>query len=483
MIAGRYTLDREVGRGGMGAVWLGRDEVLGRQVAVKRIGLAPGASDADLHRAEREAKLAARLNHPHVVAVFDLVDEGDQQWLVMEYVEGTNLSGLLRDRGRLTPDQAAPLLGQAADALAAAHAAGIVHRDVKPSNMLVTDEGHLKLSDFGIARAEADPSLTQTGLVTGSPAYLAPEVASGSTATDRSDVWSLGASLYHALSGHPPYEVKDNVLGALYRIVHEDPPRLDDAGWLAPLLEHTMTHDPAERWPMHRVRDFLAAGPGSAETAVLPRAGSGETQRLSVLPPVSTGVAPVVTPAAAAAATGGRAERPRRAGRVLAAALALVAIAAVTGLAFVLGNDRATEQPATAAPGSGGSASGSPEASPSGSPSGSPSPTAQPRPTAASMTAFVDQYIPLAASDPESAFAMLTPAFQQASGGLDGYLGFWGTVRRAEVLDVSADPAAGTVSYVYRRQTEAGGGPVEESVTLQLQQQSDGSYLIAGDLS
>ena len=168
-IAGRYTLEREVGRGGMGAVWLGTDRVLGRQVALKRLGRRPGAGTTDFERAEREARLAARLNHPHVVAVFDLVEEGEEHWLVMEYVEGRTLSELVREDGALTPDEAAPLLRQAADALAAAHESGIVHRDVKPSNILVTAEGQVKLSDFGIARAEADASLTQTG-----PGHRAP---------------------------------------------------------------------------------------------------------------------------------------------------------------------------------------------------------------------------------------------------------------------------------------------------------------------
>ena len=264
MIAGRYTLDREIGRGGMGAVWLGTDQTLGRTVALKRIGIAPGGGTPDVQRAEREARLAARLNHPHVVAVFDLVDDedSDQQWMVMEHVEGTNLSEIVRANGPLPPDQIAPILAQVADALAAAHTAGIVHRDVKPSNILVTPDGNVKLTDFGIARSEADAALTQTGLVTGSPAYLAPEVATGQSATEASDVWSLGATLCHALTGKPPYEVGDNVMGALYRIVHEDPPRPDNAGWLRPLLAASMVKDPAaqvERRPGPRLPRGRAA--------------------------------------------------------------------------------------------------------------------------------------------------------------------------------------------------------------------------------
>ena len=203
MIAGRYSLVREVGRGGMGAVWLAHDEALGRDVALKRIGMVPGADTTDLARAEREARLAARLSHPHVVAVFNLVVDDDAQWLVMEYVEGATMSQLVREEGPLTPDQAAPLLWQAADGLVAAHQAGIVHRDVKPSNILVDRHRRVKITDFGIAHVTADPSLTQTGLVTGSPAYLAPEVAAGQRGDASSDVWSLGATVFHMLSGRP----------------------------------------------------------------------------------------------------------------------------------------------------------------------------------------------------------------------------------------------------------------------------------------
>lgn len=473
MIAGRYTLDREIGRGGMGAVWLGRDEVLGRAVALKRIGMSPGAGAPDLERAEREARLAARLNHPHVVAVFDLVVEDDQQWLVMEYVENVTLAQLVRDDGALTPDEAAPLVGQAADALAAAHAAGIVHRDVKPSNILVTRHGQVKLSDFGIARAEADASLTQTGLVTGSPAYLAPEVASGQSATDASDVWSLGATLYHALSGAPPYDAGENLMGTLYKIVHEEPPRLTDAGWLAPLLEATMTREPGDRWPMARVRDFLQSGPaGGATVAPDP----SRTQVLSDVPATaatSTAATPSPTgppsvelaPEPVAATT--RASGLRR-WAPLIAGLALLLVLGLVGWAVLAGGG-SSKEPSAQAP------------SPGPGRSGSSSPSPQPdRPTAAGMETFIRDYLATVTTDPASAFAMLTPGFQQASGGIKGYRGFWDTIRSADLVSFStADPASLTVGYTveYTRQD---GSTARDDVSLQLVYQ-DGDYLIDGE--
>ena len=491
MIAGRYTLVREIGRGGMGAVWLGRDEVLNREVALKRVGMMPGGSSPDLERAEREARLAARLNHPHVVAVFDLVTEDDHQWLVMEYVEGVTLSGLVNRDGALTPDQASPLIGQAADALAAAHAAGIVHRDVKPSNILVTPQGQVKLSDFGIARAEADASLTQTGLVTGSPAYLAPEVASGQTATDASDVWSLGATLFHALSGRPPYEVGDNLMGALYRIVHEEPPRLVNAGWLGPLLEGTMTREPEDRWTMDQVRDYLENGP--AGTVVRPAPTSvaggepGRTQVMSrAVPPVDPTPAPAATPAEPPPAA-----EPRKGRGALLPALVAVVAALVIGLlayAVLSNRDASTDQPSaqpTETPDRS-SASASESPSPSRSPSPSPSPTSEspspsptPQPTAKGMESFIADYLATVTQDPRAAFAMLTPDFQDASGGLSGYRSFWDTIASAELATISADPKTQTVSYTVEY-TREDGSTTTDDVSLQLLFE-DGQYLIAGE--
>jgi eukaryotic-like serine/threonine-protein kinase len=465
VIAGRYDLEREIGRGGMGAVWLGRDTVLGREVALKRIGLLPGAATPDLQRAEREARLAARLNHPHVVAVFDLVDDEGDTWLVMEYVEGITLSGLIARDGALTPDQAAPLIRQAADALAAAHAAGIVHRDVKPSNMLVTPDGEVKLSDFGIARAEADASLTRTGLVTGSPAYLAPEVASGSTATEASDVWSLGATLFHALAGRTPYDVSENLMGALYTIVHEEPPRLDDAGWLTPVLEHTMTPRPEDRWTTAQVSDFLDRG---REVTIHPEPAVGAaddgTRLLQHTPAEPVAVPPVAVDPHLAPPPG-RTGRRRSPWPWIAAA-AVVVMLAVIGFAArnALGGDQ------TAA------SSGPPRTPSSGRSTHGTSTT-----KAEAMQQFLDTYLATVTSDRHAAWQMLTPAYQSASGGFGGYSGFWATIRSATPSNVTADPADSTVTYDVAY-VKANGDQTSEHHTLQLV--PDGSsYLISDQLS
>jgi serine/threonine protein kinase len=467
VIAGRYELVREVGRGGMGAVWLATDTVLGRQVAIKKVGAVPGGATPDLQRAEREARLAARVNHPHVVAVFDLVSDDHSQWLVMEYVEGVNLAGLVAQQGALSPDKVAPLAAQAADALAAAHAAGIVHRDVKPSNILVNALGQVKLSDFGIARAEADASLTQTGLVTGSPAYLSPEVASGESATDASDVWSLGATVFHALAGRPPYEVGDSLMGALYRIVHEEPPRLTDAGWLAPLLAATMTREPSHRWSMAQVRDFLAAGPqaGSPQPVPTGLAEADDPHETRVLAPAAA--APVAGPAAPAApgdaeAPADRGSRRRSSLLPLAVLGAVILVALIAVLLLTLGDEPATT-PRTA----------------DNSPSESQTTTTPPQPNRADMEAFIDNYLATAPNDPETTYEMLTPAFQEQSGLLDGYTGFWSTIESAELVDISADPDALTVAYTVHYVKE-NGEEVTDDVVLQLDFQG-GKYLIAGE--
>ena len=482
MIAGRYTLEREIGRGGMGVVWLGRDEVLGRAVALKRVGMFPGGSHPDLERAAREARIAATLNHPHVVAVFDLVTDGDEQWLVMEYVEGVTLAGLVQREGALSPARAAQVVGQAADALAAAHASGIVHRDVKPSNILLTTTGQAKLTDFGIARAVADASLTQTGLVTGSPAYLAPEIAAGHVATAASDVWSLGATLFFALAGRPPYEVGDNVLGALYRIVHEEPPRLSNAGWLSAPLSSTMAKDPGERWSMSRLRDHLAAGPAAGAVPAMAAAPAPErTQVLTPLAPVGEQRGATRDPDPTAAGVplvmpeDPRGPREPRGPRRRPGPLVILAAAAVVLLLLLVGWLALRDDPQQAAQPDGGD---SPTRSASPSPDRSPSPSPS-RPRAKEMRAFVEDYLATVTSAPDQTWRRLTPAFQEASGGFASYRGFWSTIESASPSNVRADTRGMTVSYSVQY-VEKGGGTSSDDVTLQLVRRG-GGYLIAGE--
>ncbi|KOX17261.1 hypothetical protein ADK67_38895 [Saccharothrix sp. NRRL B-16348] len=239
-----------VGSGAMGVVWRARDELLDREVAVKQLrwpDLTADEGEVARARAMREARNAARLQHPDAISVFDVVVEDGRPWLVMEYLPSRSLAGLLAERGRLSPDEAARIGGRVAAALAAAHAAGIVHRDVKPSNVLIGHGGTVKLTDFGISRAVGDGTLTDSGMITGTPAYLAPEVARGEQPDQASDVFSLGATLYAATEGQSPHGVSDNSFGLLYRAAAgliEPPTR---SGPLTGVLTRLLAADPAER--------------------------------------------------------------------------------------------------------------------------------------------------------------------------------------------------------------------------------------------
>ena len=466
MIAGRYTLGREIGRGGSGTVHLALDEMLNRQVAIKRIGLIPGSDNAELERAEREARLAAALNHPHVVSVFDLVDDDDVRWLVMEYVDGQTLSERVRAGGPLEAAEAATLLSQTADALVAAHANGIVHRDVKPSNIMIA-HGAAKLNDFGIARSREDASLTQTGLVTGSPAYLAPEVASGSSATPASDVWSLGATLFHAVTGKPPYDMGDNLIGALYKLVHEEPPRLPEDHPLAGLLSVMMTREPEHRWPMQRVRDELArVARGERSTVVAPDGVPPTVERTGELPTMAAPASPVAPPPLAPTP---RPARQRRSGIGWGwiAAAAVLAVAAIVA-AYVWAG-RGTPEAAD---------NDSPDSAQTSETTSNP-PSSSPEDTREQMDAFIASYLATVTRDPESAFEQLTPEFQKVSGGYDDYLGWWSTVRSARVAAIESNPSDLTVGYTVRYVMKTGRSQTQQ-VRLQLQRQDD-RYLIAGE--
>jgi serine/threonine protein kinase len=251
LIAGRYQVLDEIGRGAMGVVWRARDERLDRVVAVKQLD--------DRGRALREAQLAARLRHPHAVTVHDVVDQDDTRYLVMEYLPARSLADILLDRTTLPAHEVATIGAQLASALAAAHGEGIVHRDVTPGNVLLTSAGVAKIADFGIARAHDAATITGGGIIAGTPAYLAPEVANGGAAGYPADVFSLGATLYHALEGTPPYGTDDNPIVVLMRAAHDQVPPPTHPGPLTDVLVRMLHRDPTQRPTMAEVQDLLDA--------------------------------------------------------------------------------------------------------------------------------------------------------------------------------------------------------------------------------
>jgi serine/threonine protein kinase len=247
----------------MGVVWLAMDERLQRQVAVKQLllqpDLSPRATDEARARALREARIAARLQHPNAIVVYDVAEHDGEPCLVMEYLPSRSLAAVLGERCQLPVPEVASIGRQIASALAAAHAAQIVHRDVKPGNILITDDGTAKITDFGVSRAAGDVTVTQTGMMAGTPAYLAPEVARGQVPTSASDVFSLGATLYAAVEGRGPFGDSDNPLALLHAVAGGQviPPR--HAGPLSAVLMKLLAKDPTARPNMLRAGLELAA--------------------------------------------------------------------------------------------------------------------------------------------------------------------------------------------------------------------------------
>ncbi|MFF5231249.1 serine/threonine-protein kinase [Dactylosporangium sp. NPDC000521] len=277
-LGGRYRLDERIAGGGMGDVWRGTDEVLGRTVAIKVLLPALLEEAGFAERFRGEARTMATINHPGVVDIYDYGSEGGTAFLIMEYVEGDALSRTLSRVGRLTPARAMALVAQAADALHAAHEKGIVHRDVKPGNLLVRPNGTLVLTDFGIARSAAVAQLTAAGSVLGTASYISPEQASGAQATPLSDVYALGVVAYQCLSGQRPFE-GDNPLQIAMRHVRDMPPPLpaDIPPPIAQLVERAMAKDPSARWPSaaalaQAARRVSGAGGGTSAGPGIPMA-------------------------------------------------------------------------------------------------------------------------------------------------------------------------------------------------------------------
>ena len=351
LVSGRYRLLDQVGRGAMGIVWRSRDELLDREVAVKQIVLPFLASQAEARasyqRTLREARTAARLNHPGVVTVFDVIEQDGSPWIVMELIRARPLDQFIAEDGPLPPADAARLGRELLDALTTAHAAGVLHRDVKPSNVLIGPDGKPVLTDFGIATIQGDPSLTQAGMVVGTPGFAPPERVRGQPATEASDLWSLGATLYAAVEGRGPFDRAGGSAAIVASVATEPAPRAPSAGPLGPVIEALLRADPALR-------------PGAATTARM--LAEAETASLR-LESAGTGQA-----GTGRAGTGQAGQTPGTGGRAVLAAAPGSAPEATTATSVVLvpasadpAADRTlTDRSAAGCPGSGAAAGAAP---------------------------------------------------------------------------------------------------------------------------
>jgi eukaryotic-like serine/threonine-protein kinase len=250
LIADRYRLRDVIGRGGMGVVWLAADELLDRDVAIKESVRPPEVDDAEWdilrERSLGEARTAARLNHPNIVGVFDILEQGGRPWLVMQLVPFPSLSDVLQRSGPLSPGHAARVGLSVLAAIQAAHSAGVLHRDVKPGNVLLGPDNQVVLADFGLAVTDDSPHATRSGLIIGSPSYMSPERARGEPASGAADLWSLGATLYAAVEGRDPFE-RNGSTAVLAAVLSDDPDAPYLAGPLWPVISGLLEKDPRQR--------------------------------------------------------------------------------------------------------------------------------------------------------------------------------------------------------------------------------------------
>ncbi|MGW2313527.1 protein kinase domain-containing protein [Actinomadura luteofluorescens] len=483
LLAGRYRLESVVGRGGMGTVWRATDETLDREVAVKEVVLPAGLSDEEREnrhrRTLREARASARLNHPGVVTVHDVVDEDGRPWIVMELVRARSLQEVVEEDGPLPPGRVATIGAQIAGALRAAHAIGVLHRDVKPANVLVTGDDRAVLTDFGIAQVAGDATLTGTGLIMGSPAYMSPERVNGDPAIPASDLWALGATLYAASEGRAPHHRSD-AMAVLAAVMTQDVPPPKNAGPLAPVLTGLLERDPVRRMTGDRAEAALravasghaadaaaaqiaaneaaAAAAGATWTATLPSGGSTSPAQSSAytqasvqvpVPPESTEHYP---PGTGTQWTQAHTPAPPRKKSpvlpVLAGVVVAVAVLAVAG--FALWPE--------------GSSGGDPKTSPPPQAAGHTTPTGQTKPTTPS-----DDPAPKPSSSERQIPAGLVPARGP------GYTiavprGWRRSVQGNSV--VWTDPASS--AYVQVDRTVWTGDPYEHWVTWEQEAIADG---------
>ncbi|MEU7039960.1 serine/threonine-protein kinase [Streptomyces varsoviensis] len=418
VLAGRYRLLGELGHGGMGVVWRARDEVLGREVAVKEVRAPSGLLDREVRqlyaRLEREGRAAGAISHPNVVTVHDVVSQDGRPWIVMELIRGLSLAEVLDAERTLSPARAARIAVEVLAALRAAHLAGVLHRDVKPGNVLLANDGRVVLTDFGIAIVEGSTALTMTGELVGSPEFLAPERILGERPGPASDLWSLGVTLYAAVEGISPFR-RESPLSTMRAVVEEEPPPPRRAGPLGPVLDGLLRKDPALR------ADAAATEP------MLRTAAAGGTPRAAP-PPTVPAFPPPASPTArtsvegaehAAGGTGGGPgqaagpprdapggddgppadRRGRRRAAVAAGVLAAVLVAGGITWALVAGDGSdggsgggSASSGAAGGKGDNPAAGGSTSGSRSGSGSGGAGGGAKAGSVAVSVTAARDQY-------------------------------------------------------------------------------------------
>ena len=325
---GRYFLHKPLGKGGMGTVWAADDTLLKRRVAVKEVKLPPSIPQSERRairaRATREARAAAQLSHPNVVTIFDVVEE-DGTFIVMELVEAPTLAETVRRGGPLGSREAARVGLDVLDALEAAHAKGIIHRDVKPGNVMWPPEGRAKLADFGIASLKGDPKITTTGMIMGSPSFMAPEQATGGATGPATDLWSLGATLYFATEGVPPFD-RGQPIPTLAAVVHDDAPTPEGAGALGPVIAALMSKEPKDRPDPATLRFLLGEAAEGRQVHVSPVAHPA--------PPVDEARSRPPEPAELKSEPGITEETPQRRGRAALIALGLAALVVVGGLTF-----------------------------------------------------------------------------------------------------------------------------------------------------
>ncbi|MGI9002979.1 MAG: serine/threonine-protein kinase [Pseudonocardia sp.] len=469
-IGNRYRLEERIGAGAMGAVWLATDELLSRAVAVKELLAAtvpPTAAGGDAleesrQRILREGRIGARLQHPHVISMFDVVVHDDRPWLVMEYLPSKSLAAVLVEKGPMAPREVAEVGRQVADGLTAAHLAGVVHRDVKPGNVLLAEDGRVKLTDFGVSRAVGDVQLTSTGLIVGTPAFLSPEVARGQEPTAASDVFALGATLYAAVEGHPPFGLDDNAYALLHKVATGVVETPQQAGPLTALIMWLLRVEPDDRPSATQVRDALTAiAAGRAVGPDVPRMVAPVPAAAANLgPPTLSGLPPRPAPLPAP-----RPEPRRRPAAWLVVLAVLMVGSGVTAAVLTGGSGGASDgvqaasPPATTDP-SLPTTSEQPSPTPTPTPTPTPAPTPEPTgPPAAAVTdpvAFVQNYYALLPGNTDAAFALLSESAQAASGGRQGFENFYAEMTSVSVQNlrqVDANTVDATVVFVRRNGT------------------------------